>query len=223
MAPTMDPAGRSRLLLAAGELFTGLDNGFEKLFDCLGAEWKIYETNEVAALDGTVIGWIGVVLSGRLQLVRHEDDHLHIADQYKTGELFGATFAFTEQPLNGSLITAEPTELLTLPHRNLFDFCVKGCLFHQRLLRNLFTILAAKNNEMAQKLECLSQRTTRDKLLAYLRMQKNAANERGFAIPFDRAGLADYLCVDRSALSRELCKMRDEGLITFYKNIFILE
>lgn len=95
--------------------------------------------------------------------------------------------------------------------------------FHRRLLQNLLSVLALKNKTLTQKLEHMSQRTTREKLLSYLSEQSLKTGCSSFYIPFNRQQLADYFSVDRSAMSNELCKMRNEGLLEFNKNHFVLK
>ena len=101
--------------------------------------------------------------------------------------------------------------------------CPSSCRFHARLIRNLLSVIASKNKMLTQKLEHISQRTTREKLLSYLSEQSLRAECPSFDIPFNRQQLADYLSVDRSAMSNELCKMRDEGILLFEKNHFTLK
>jgi CRP-like cAMP-binding protein len=84
----------------------------------------------------------------------------------------------------------------------------------------MLKLLAKKNLMLNQKIEILSKRTTKDKLTCYFDFIRGAAKR--FTIPFNREELARYLCVDRSAMSSELCKMRDEGLIEFNKNEFFI-
>ena len=87
-------------------------------------------------------------------------------------------------------------------------------------LNNLLSILATKNVNLNQKIECLSQRTTREKILNYLTGKSIQNNSKTFEIPYDRQGLADYLCVERSAMSVEISKLQKEGLIKTNKNYF---
>ena len=98
-----------------------------------------------------------------------------------------------------------------------------SCPFHARLIHDLVGVLAQKNRLLSSKIDHVSQRTTRSKVLSYLSWQARRAGTARFPIPFDRQGLADYLAVDRSALSAELGKMRREGILDFHKNLFELK
>ena len=109
-----------------------------------------------------------------------------------------------------------------MPARRLLEPCQRACPFHARLIRNLVTLLAEKNLQLSRNIRYLSARTIREKLTAYLEEQALRAGQDSFTVPFDRQALADYLCVDRSALSHELSKMQRDGLLTFRKNRFTL-
>ncbi|HBR31861.1 MAG TPA: Crp/Fnr family transcriptional regulator, partial [Clostridiales bacterium] len=98
--------------------------------------------------------------------------------------------------------------------------CAEACGFHSKMIENLLHIIAKKNLELSEKIQHMSERNTRDKLLSYLFTQAKEAGSRDFSIPFDRQELADYLCVERSAMSNELSKLRREGIIECKKNNF---
>ena len=105
---------------------------------------------------------------------------------------------------------------------HILHTCSNNCGFHQQLIFNLMKDLAEKTIVFHQKMEITSRRTTREKLLSYLSEEAKKQNSASITLPFNRQQLADYLSVDRSAMSNELCKMRDEGLLEFEKNRFRL-
>ena len=105
-------------------------------------------------------------------------------------------------------------------YKKMISVCSSACIFHSKLIGNLLQLIAQKNLMLNRKIEILSKRTTREKLLAFFMAHKGASKK--IIIPYNREELARYLCVDRSAMSKELCKMRDEGLLRFRKNIFEL-
>ena len=100
--------------------------------------------------------------------------------------------------------------------------CPKSCVGHAKLVGNLISELARKNLNFNSKLGHMGKRTTREKLLSYLSAQAMKSGKNEFDISFDRQQLADYLCVDRSAMSAQLCALRDEGILKFRKNHFVL-
>lgn len=105
----------------------------------------------------------------------------------------------------------------------MMTLCSRTCEFHNQLTRNLLSVLAERNFQLGQKLEHMTKRTTREKLLSYLSSEARRSGSSSFDIPFNRQQLADYLSVDRSAMSNELCHLRDEGLISFQKNHFTVQ
>ena len=121
-----------------------------------------------------------------------------------------------------SVWAVEDSGVLLLDIARVVGACPSSCAFHSRLVTNLLSVLAGKNILLSAKLEHVSQRTIREKLLSYLNAQAALAGSDSFAIPFDRQALADYLCVDRSALSRELSALRREGIVEAEKNRFRL-
>ena len=120
------------------------------------------------------------------------------------------------------VIAVEESTVLFLDAGRIFAVCSPACRYHRQVLENLFFAISEKNRGLVQKLGYLSRRFIREKLLAYLSQEAGKAGSPSFSIPFNRQQLADYLAVDRSAMSRELCRMRDEGLIRFERNRFTL-
>ena len=124
--------------------------------------------------------------------------------------------------LGVSVVAAEASAVMFMNVRRVLTTCGSACEFHSRLVRNLLSVLAEKNLRFNDKLTHMTQRTTRQKLLSYLSAESLRQGASEFDIPFDRQQLADYLSVDRSAMSNELCRMRDEGLLGFRRNHFVL-
>ena len=121
-----------------------------------------------------------------------------------------------------SVVTLERSQILFIDYRKIITTCSSSCEFHTRLISNMLQILAAKNISLMQKMEHITKRGTREKLLSYLSEQAVFQKSSTITIPFNRQELADFLSVDRSAMSKELCKMRDEGILEFQKNQFTL-
>ena len=120
------------------------------------------------------------------------------------------------------MVAAETAEILFLDARRIITVCTSACEFHTRLIQNLLSVLAEKNLMLTKKMEHMARKTTREKLLSYLSEQSLKQGRPVFEIPFNRQQLAEYLAVDRSAMSSELGKLRDEGILTFNKNKFHL-
>ena len=121
-----------------------------------------------------------------------------------------------------SAVAAEDTEVLFLNVERVLNTCPETCSHHSRLIRNLLTVSSRKNLDLSRRIFHTSSKSIRGRLLSYLSSQAVLLGKREFEIPFNRQQLADYLSVDRSALSNELGKMQREGLLEFHKNHFLL-
>lgn len=152
-------------------------------------------------------------------LGQHKSD-----DPLPPGDIFGESYAIrTNCALEVSLYAEQNSTVLYLNVSKMMTLCSRACEFHNQLTRNLLSVLAERNFQLGQKLEHMTKRTTREKLLSYLSSEARRSGSSSFDIPFNRQQLADYLSVDRSAMSNELCHLRDEGLISFQKNHFTVQ
>ena len=124
--------------------------------------------------------------------------------------------------LLNDVIAVEDSSVYFFDVKRVISTCSSACRFHTMVVQNLFFAISEKNRGLVRKLDYMSRRTTREKLLTYLSEEAKKQNSASITIPFNRQQLADYLSVDRSAMSNELCKMRDEGLLIFEKNRFTL-
>jgi CRP-like cAMP-binding protein len=168
--------------------------------------------------------YVGILLCGGVRVFRDDfDGNRAIQATIQPGELFGETFACAGVGhLPVSVEADRSSRVLLIRLKRIIETCPSACGFHNRVVLNLLKVLAAKNLLLNRKLEIVSRRTTREKLMAYLSFQARAAGSNHFAIPFDRQGLADYLGVDRSALSAEIGKLRREGVIESARSAFTL-
>src|SRR5690554_1514071 len=205
---------RYNRLLLNSPLFSTLEEGeLEHILCCLGAKEKKYSSNQMIIREAEQFDHVGIVLAGQVQII--SDDALgnrSINFKLGPGELFGhvaATKLATVSPV--SVMSEESSHILFLNFHNLVAPCGKACHFHSQVIENMMNVLAERNLMMNRKLSILSKRSIREKLLAYLAWQSRDNQSKEFTIPFNRDELADYLSVNRSALSRELSKMISEG------------
>ena len=156
-------------------------------------------------------------MSGGVKIVKEDvNGNITILAKLESPDLFGEALACAETARSPVTVQAsEKSEILHIDYKRLLDI---SRLSHSRLIENMMRIIAEKNVLLNLKIAVLSKRTTREKLLAFLNIQGGMT--RKFTLPYNREEMAHYLCVDRSAMSSELCKMRDEGLIRFTKNAF---
>lgn len=192
------------------------------ILNCFRPKTVKYQKDQTIFFTGDTVRSIGIVLSGVIQISKENIyGNKTILTSLSQSDLFAETFVcagVSEIPVNVTATT--DCTVLFLDFHRVITSCANVCEFHQKLIENMLRIVANKNLFLNQKLEVVSGRTIREKLEAYFNQQIQIHHSSTFLIPFSRQELADYLCVDRSALSRELCKMRDEELISFEKNKF---
>ena len=212
-------------VLKSCSLFQGITSEeMLALFSCLGGISGRYSKGQTILREGDPGRWIGVVLAGRVQIRRTDYfGSRSILMALEPGQIFGESFACAESPaLPVEAVATEQSEILLLDCHRMLKSCSSACSFHNQMIFNLMKGMAAKNLAMNQKLELLSKRTTREKLMTYLLMQAKARNSSRFTIPFDRQELADYLGVERSGLSAEIGKLQREGVLETNRSSFQL-
>ena len=191
---------------------------------CLNATLIERSKHEVIFHEGDSARQVGILLSGAAQIVK--DDfygNRSIVASVSPGHLFGEAFACANVAhLPVSVIAVEKSEILLIDCRRITQTCSNACEFHNRLVMNLLSAMAEKNLQLNRKIECMSRRTTREKLMAFLLSEAKARGSREFDIPFDRQALADYLAVERSAMSAELGKLVRDGVIACERRHFRL-
>lgn len=194
------------------------------LLGCLRAKPRAYTKGALLLRAGEPVTCFGMVLTGRAQVTREDLYGTRtLLTQLGAGDLFAEAFAFGNAPLLPvSVEAASDCEALLLDHTRMLSPCETGCTFHTQLIRNMMGILAQKNLTLNSKIQHLSRRTTREKLLSFLNEQAARHNSAQFIIPFDRQELADYLCVERSAMSAELSRLQKEGVLSYHKSAFKL-
>lgn len=206
-------------------LFQGIEQEeLETMLGCLGATVRSYSSRQTVLAEGDPAKDIGIVLSGKVQIVQLDYyGNRNIVGTAGPGELFGESFACAQvEELPVSVVAAESATILIIDCRRIINTCGNACAFHQRMIYNLMRVTAMKNLAFHQKIQIISKRTTREKLMAYLLAQAKQNNSNRFNIPYDRQELADYLAVDRSGLSAEIGKLCRQGVIRSRRNDFEL-
>lgn len=194
------------------------------MLGCLGAKIKEYGKNEIILAEGDPANRLGIVLSGSVQILREDYfGNRSIVAAVEPAQLFGESFAcagIKEMPV--SAVSMEKSEVMLIDSRRITISCANACAFHSRMIMNMLRVVAQKNLVFNRKIEIMSRKTTREKLMAYLLELAKQNSSSEFAIPFDRQGLADYLGVERSALSAEISKMKRDGIIDSARSRFKL-
>lgn len=212
-------------ILKKTKLFSGVgEEDVTSMLSCLGARLKSYKKGEFVLRQGEHLSDIVVLVDGKLHI--QKDDYWgnrSILGLIDVGEMFGEAYVSPESSsLINDVVAVEDSTAIFFDVKRIITTCPSACRFHSMVVQNMFFAISEKNRKLVQKLGHMSKRTTREKLISYLSEEAGRQNSSSFSIPFNRQQLADFLSVDRSAMSNELCKMRDEGLLEFEKNKFRL-
>lgn len=212
-------------ILKRTRMFAGVDDSeIESMLSCLGARLGTYSKGESVLRQGEYLDTITVLVDGCLHI--QKDDYWgnrHILGHLGMGDLFGEAYVAPDSgALLNDVVAVEDSAVIFFDVKRLLTTCSSACRFHTVVVQNLFYAICEKNRTLVQKIGHMSERTTRDKLISYLSEEARRQNSNVLTVPFNRQQLADFLSVDRSAMSNELCKMRDDGLLRFERNRFEL-
>lgn len=192
------------------------------VLSCIGYHTGNFRKGQTVVFEAEHIRHVGLVLRGAVDMVKEDLwGSKTMLVRTRKGELFGETFACGQDSVAVvSFVVSEDAQILFLSFDRVLQSCSSTCQFHHRLMENMVRIIAGKNRDLMRKVEVVSKRTIREKILSYLSIQSQAQESRYFEIPLGRVEWAEYLCVDRSALTRELAKMKAEGLLDYDRNCF---
>ncbi|MST75553.1 Crp/Fnr family transcriptional regulator [Roseburia sp. MUC/MUC-530-WT-4D] len=201
------------------------DDEIVGMLPCLNAKEQHFKKNEVIYRPGDQVRKIGLVISGAVRIEKIDYwGNRKIISVIEPGQIFGEAYAGMKTiPMEMEVLAAVPSVILFMEVGKILTTCGNSCEFHSKMIRNMVYVLAERNYKLTQKMDHLTQKTTREKLLSYFSEQALECGRSDFDIPLDRQQLADYLSVDRSAMSTELGKMKKDGLIEYRKNHFTLK
>ena len=211
-------------ILTECALFHGLREAqIREMLPCLSARQSRFRRGQFLLRAGDRVAFAGILLSGEAEVLQEDFwGNRNLLAAVGPGDLFAEAFACAHAVSPVSVLCKTDGSVLYLNVRAVFSPCEKACAQHKALSQNLIRVLAEKNMQLNEKAGFLSQRTTREKLLAYLSAQARRAGSASFRIPFDRQQLADFLSVNRSAMSAELLRMQREGLLCADRSSFTL-
>lgn len=211
-------------ILTECALFHGLREAqIREMLPCLSARQSRFRRGQFLLRAGDRVAFAGILLSGEAEVLQEDFwGNRNLLAAVGPGDLFAEAFACAHAVSPVSVLCKTDGSVLYLNVRAVFSPCEKACAQHKALSQNLIRVLAEKNMQLNEKAGYLSQRSTREKLLAYLSAQARRAGSASFRIPFDRQQLADFLSVNRSAMSAELSKMQREGLLRAERSDFTL-
>ena len=221
----MDNLSYALPLLSQTSLFAHIDlHDIAELLDCLCAKVATYKKGDVIIEEGASVYDFGIVLSGHGRAVKWDaSDKLILISLLRPGSEFGVILAASLAHQSPVTVQAQDdVSALILPFARVLNRCPKACPRHDLLLRNYLNIVAEKGLLLHERIHCLLRPTVREKILTYLSGISREQQSRLVAIPMNRNAMAEYLNVERSALSRELSLMKKDGLIDYHKNSFRL-
>ena len=211
--------------LGSVELFKGIASfELEPMLDCIGARVVKLCKGDIALMEGNKSEHIGVVLSGQMEVVREDyDGNRSLISTAATGEIFAETLCCAEVPESPvTVISVAQSTVMLLDFPRILNTCTNSCAFHSRLIANMIKLIAGKILYLETRMSIVSIKTIRLKVVRYLE-SLGAVPGQVISIPFNREEMAEYLCVERSALSHELSKMKRDGLLEYRKNSFMMK
>lgn len=210
-------------VLAKCPLFSNIkEDEYRVLLSCINAYPKTFHSNEYILLAGDVVNYVGIVLSGSLEISKENPAGMkHIMDFMGPGNIFSEVIVCTSERKSPVNVRAkEDSKILFVPYERIIKTCGSSCSFHFQLIRNMMTLLGEKNMNLNKKIELLLIKGMRAKLAAYLLSESKKNGSLTFQIVPNRNELAEYLNVSRTSMCRELARMKDLGMLDYYQNSF---
>ena len=209
----------------AAPIFSGLTSDeVRRVGTCLGVSVRSFQQGDTLARSGHAQLSVGLVLSGAVFTNTLEHDGTrHLVGSVTAGDVYGEDLlASTEGRTTHSVTAATPGNALVIGMGKILHAPGPLCALRSRVVENLLHIMATKNGALQSKLALVATKSMRDRVVLFLQEQQELHGSRRFTILFSRAELADFLCVDRAALSRELMRMKSAGLIDVHRNSFAI-
>lgn len=213
-------------VLKKSNLFSGISTEeISGMMSCLSARVSHYDKHNFIIRSGALIHSVGMLLTGHALIIQEDFwGNRTIIAEVVPGSIFAETYAcLSSVPIEISVIADSECDVVFLDFTKILTVCSSACSYHTRLIQNYLSAIAMRNLNLTKKMEHMSKKTIREKLLSYLSAESMKRSSSKFDIPFNRQQLADYLSVDRSALSNELSKLQAEGVLTYHKNNFTLK
>lgn len=185
----------------------------ERMMKCFEAKRITYKKDRTILSNMINLEVIGIMIEGTANMIRYDyNGNRTILEKLERDSVFGEVFSYLGNDI--SIVATSDCEILFIDYQHLIKRCKKSCLCHSLLIDNVLQILSKKIIDLNERLEVLSKRSIRDKILGYFNILAKNRVKRSFYLPFSYTELADYLSVDRSAMMREIKNLKDEGFIT---------
>ncbi len=195
------------------------------MLGCLGSYEKHFHKGELIYMDHDDVHYIGIVLQGCVHMTKEDVWGTSTMLTYMNpGEMFGEMFAMQQKDKSSfvNFLAAVDTRVLFVPAQKIVRTCSNLCPFHQQLIQNMFDMMSRKSVHLMEKIEVSGKGSMREKILSYLSMLAQKQQSRYLTLPISKTQLAEYLGVNRSAMMRELSAMKNEGLIDYDRNTFVI-
>ena len=203
--------------LRESPLFTGIDyDSYLAMYTCFQAVSRSYRPDDVIYDFSSSQNVVGIVERGEAALIRIDADGVEpMMEQFRVGGVFGRTLDFSGSRSDVlEVVCRTPCEVLFFDYAHILKRCERACTHHSVLVQNMLRLMADKAQALTERVDVLSRRSIREKLLCCFAQQRDKAGSDTFRLPFSLSVLADYIATDRSAMMRELKKMREEGLVS---------
>lgn len=213
-------------ILRRTKIFENLtDDEILSAISCLNATINTYKKDELIFAEDDEASFVGIILSGEIQTQKNDyNGNINIISKLFSTNLIAAVASYSvEKRLPFDVVAVCDSTVLYLNNENLIHQCCKACVFHTNIISNMLRIIAEKNIELSNKINILTKRTIREKILSFLYSQSKKAKGKNFSINLSRRQMAEFLSVNRSALSRELSNLQNEGILNFSDNHFSLK
>ena len=199
--------------MEVNSIFEGIEEeDIKKMLKCFDAKTRTFKKDRTIVTNIINIKMIGIILEGTANMEKYDyNGNRSIIEKLEKNSVFGEVFSRLGSDI--SVIATSDCEVLFIEYEHLIKRCKKGCIYHSILTNNVLQLLSKKIVDLNKRLEILSKRTIRDKLLSYFELLANNNPKRSFTLPFTYTDLADYLSIDRSAMMREIKNLKEEGFI----------
>lgn len=213
----------NEISIATCPLFIGINvKDIKAILNCLDAKEKSFSKGSYILNAGDKPDYMGIVTAGQVNIIKEDiAGNRTVISNLLPFQIFGESFSIAKVNMYPvSVQAAADSTVILLKSDKITSTCENACIFHKRLIDNMLKLIARKNINLNKRIDCVTQKTTRQKLIFYLAYEMQMERKYEVKIPFNRDELADYLGVNRSALSREISKLHNDGIISFDKNKF---
>ena len=204
--------------LGKSPLFQGINyEEYTAMVSCFQAVRRTFRPEElICDLMDVKNDRIGIVEQGEASVIRVDEAGIStVMEELCLGGVFGQTLAFAGSSSDSVQVIARTAcEVLFIDYPHIFKRCERACTHHSMLVQNMLRLMSDKAQGLSERVDVLSRRSIREKLLCYFRQVADKEGREQFTLPFSLSTLADYIATDRSAMMRELKRLREEGVIT---------